>query len=566
MSLSSILTYAASHRTGGARSFPTSRDESMWLNYAYDAPDQAYAKLFFRHVHGNGKVQPAAAAKPAAGWVIPSEGDTHPVLVANSLLANIWLLREMLPAALSDDHWQQLADAAQLLSNDAKTPPPPPSAQRPAAVQMEEDIDSTLGASDSESDLDPVRPQKRKEPPASLEPAQKRVCTPSSAPSPAPPDDTPGPETPRHVITVTNNNRRSDVRIQKNLGKAQEKRKLDLGLLPPAKSASAAEKLAYSNVAPPDIQHLSWLFKQPAGADTDLYHAAASPYRTASDMLTKARAVGHPDAWSNAASFLGSWRQHGTPFFSQEPAALSQRQPRSKTAADLTSFQHVWKMCDYYEGQLLSAIIKYRWAMALLRRAYATQIAHVQHNDAAASSSSKPSRKRNGKGQIRTEAIDDLLRAVSGANPSKQERDNFRRRLSRASRWYTAATILGWGSLCLMPSDAISNTWAERKLTSTEWRVWLDLVSRIQPDACTASRKLDAWLGADGIQGGSIQDKETLCIEQGPAAVVGEVEEVADSDMESESGVDSDGEEATAGAPCRPLRQLTLLELFVPKE
>jgi hypothetical protein len=32
-------------------------------------------------------------------------------------------------------------------------------------------------------------------------------------------------------------------------------------------------------------------------------------------------------------------------------------------------------MCDYYEGQLASAIIKYCWAMALLGRAHANKIA-----------------------------------------------------------------------------------------------------------------------------------------------------------------------------------------------
>jgi hypothetical protein len=86
------------------------------------------------------------------------------------------------------------------------------------------------------------------------------------------------------------------VRIQKKISLAQEKRKLDLGLLPPAKNASVAEKLAYDNVALLDIYHISWLFKQPAGLDTDLYHNATSPYKTASDMLIKARAVGHQDA------------------------------------------------------------------------------------------------------------------------------------------------------------------------------------------------------------------------------------------------------------------------------
>ena len=78
--------------------------------------------------------------------------------------------------------------------------------------------------------------------------------------------------------------------------------------------------------------------------------------------------------------------------------------------------------------------------------------------------------------------------------------------------------------------------------------------------------KLDAWLGTDSIKGGPIKDKEPLCIKACPAAVVGEVEELPDSDVESESGVESDGEDATAETPCRPLRQLTLLDLFVPKK
>lgn len=101
MSLSSSLNDAASHCTSGARSFPASSDESVWRKYAYDAPDQAYAKLWFRHVDGNRSTQSDAAATPAAGWVIPDNDDCHPVFVAHSIVAAIWLLREMLPAALS---------------------------------------------------------------------------------------------------------------------------------------------------------------------------------------------------------------------------------------------------------------------------------------------------------------------------------------------------------------------------------------------------------------------------------------------------------------------------------
>ena len=305
MSLSYILHDAASHRTDGVRSFPVSSDQPVWLKYAYDAPDQAYAKLWFRHVDGHRGLRSAAATTPAAGWVIPDNDKCHPVLVAHSILAAIWLLREMLPAALSDDGWQQLVAAAQSLSDHAATSSPPPSTQRPAAVQMEDtdsDLDTSAGVEpDSEPDSDPVQSRKRKAPAASFELAPKRVCTPVPT-SPAAPSD----DEPQRVVTVTNNNRRSHVRILNKITKAQEKRKLDLGLLPRAKDASAAEKHAYQAVVPADVQHVSWLLKQPAGDDTNLYHKADSPYKTATDMLSKARAVGHQDAWSNAASFLSS--------------------------------------------------------------------------------------------------------------------------------------------------------------------------------------------------------------------------------------------------------------------
>ena len=62
----------------------------------------------------------------------------------------------------------------------------------------------------------------------------------------------------------------------------------------------------------------------------------------------------------------------------------------------------MWRTCDYYDSQLTSAIIKYRWAMALLSRAYASKIAQAQDSDGTASSNT--SRNRRGKGKARTEA------------------------------------------------------------------------------------------------------------------------------------------------------------------
>jgi hypothetical protein len=549
MSLSSVLQTAASHRTGGARSFPASYDATIQRNYTYRAPDVSYAKLWFRQVDGLRPLQPA---NQAAGWIIPEgASDCHPVLVAHSLLAALWLLQEMLPAALTENGWQQLVDAAQVLSNGSATPLPPPSAQQPAPIQMEDsDVDVTT---DPESDLDGVQSRKRNEPPASLaRPREKRACTPAHRLAASAADE------PRLVVTVTNNNRRTDARIQKKISQAQERK---LGLLPPTKHASVAEKQAYHAIAPADVKHISWLFKQSIGTDNDLYHTASSPYKTVCEMLSKARVVGHEDAWSNAASFLRSWRQHGTPFCSQAPAAptsaLSQRlvlDHSNKTASDNAIFAYAWHMCDYYDSQLASATIKYRWAMALLGRAYANNIAQLQDSDRAASSDT--SRNRYGKGQVRTEAVRSLLQAVSGDSPSKQQKTAFRLRLARAARWYTAASTLGWGSLCLMPPEAISNTWAGKTLTRPEWDIWLDLIQKIQPDACTASRALDAWLGAEGIEGGSIKGKETLCIEAGAPEV-----EIADSEMDSASDSDS----SPAPTPPPALRQLTLLELFQPR-
>jgi hypothetical protein len=223
MSLAFILHDAASHRTGGARSFPVSSDQPIWRKYAYDAPDWGYAKLWFCHVDGHRGTQSDAAATPAAGWVIPDDEDCHPVFVAHSLLAAIWLLREMFPS-VSEATWRELVSAAQALSDSSNTPSPPPSTQRPAAVLME-DSDSNLDAGagaelDPDSDRDPAPSRKRETPPASLHPISKRVCTPAPTASPAPSDETPLSTAPRHVVTVTNNNRRSDVRIQQKIAKA----------------------------------------------------------------------------------------------------------------------------------------------------------------------------------------------------------------------------------------------------------------------------------------------------------------------------------------------------------
>jgi hypothetical protein len=35
---------------------------------------------------------------------------------------------------------------------------------------------------------------------------------------------------------------------------------------------------------------------------------------------------------------------------------------------------------------------------------------------------------------------------------------------------------LGWGILCLMPHDMVTNYWVERVLLVAELRIWLDVI------------------------------------------------------------------------------------------
>jgi hypothetical protein len=88
--------------------------------------------------------------------------------------------------------------------------------------------------------------------------------------------------------------------------------------------------------------------------------------------------------------------------------------------------------------------------------------------------------------------------------------------------------------------------------------------------AYKASLALDAWLGSEGILGGSISEKATLSIEANTPAPATQVEEIKDSKMED--GRDSDNNAKLAlsrsttksPAPARLLRQLTLIELCKP--
>jgi hypothetical protein len=85
----------------------------------------------------------------------------------------------------------------------------------------------------------------------------------SEPPSPAAPQD--------YVVNVSNNNRRAERERTKKQAAAFAKQKYSCGLLEPAESSSADEKIAYQNIRPADNAQVAWVIKQPVGKDSDFY-------------------------------------------------------------------------------------------------------------------------------------------------------------------------------------------------------------------------------------------------------------------------------------------------------
>ena len=187
-------------------------------------------------------------------------------------------------------------------------------------------------------------------------------------------------------------------------------------------------------------------------------------------------------------------------------------------------------MCNRSEGELAAIHIEYRWAAALLGKAYVDKVAQLRQHDFT--SSNDRSRNRYGKGPVRTEALASLLPLVS-PNPTERDKRVLRKHLARASRWYTVAQTLGWGSLALIPHDSVPNSWIESTLCTGELAVWVELIKKEGPDIFAASKALEAWLGPDGIAGGPISGKRTLSIEAEAPPAFYEIDEVQDSEDEA---------------------------------
>ncbi|UPX21362.1 uncharacterized protein EKO05_0011548 [Ascochyta rabiei] len=539
------LDSAAERFDGGRRSFPLASEADFVRNYAYEPPNEDYEKLFFCRATISRSQRDPGARPHSAGWLIPTCDDASvckPVFIAYSVLSAIWLLRETLADdVLPDNIWDRLVCAAESLAEDGMEEPP--SAQKPFA-------------SPSQQASAPPLPQL-------LQPSE--------------PDEQLK-DSPLHITTISNNNRRAEQKRSRTLATSRAKKRLALGLVAPGDKAPLPEQAAYTSIVQKDESVVAWIIKQPVSDDTDFYSSTQTPYLTACTLLEKARVLGNQSSRYHAAQFLQAWRERGSPFRGGGELAGSQ----SRTGAGAKRLQllsvrnnadrdfcFAWNMCTRYEAELAAVYIKSQWASALLGQAYSNKIAQIWHNNFV--SSNDRTRNRYGKGQIRTEAVAALVELVS-PNATEKDKQVFRRRLGQAMRWYSISQELGWGILTLIPHDEIANRWIERTFRVGQLHVWIKLLKKECPDICAASKALKNWLGPEGIAGGPINEKKTLSIEAEAPATIYEVEEIQDSeDDETDNSVDDSTREQSHASPKSPtpaprLRQLTLLELFHPVE
>jgi hypothetical protein len=551
--------WAATQPHGGPRSFPPTRDSAA---IHYTTPSSSYQRLF---LDSAAAPDSCPAASYSAGWIIGNLPDCNPVFVAHSLLSAIWLLRQTLPNdTLSDAHWQSLEFGAHLISDNNRESLPS-SAQIPSSP-LPSSLKRTALATQT-----PVSKRARiEESPTASSPASLQS---DANPSPAStPMSNLTPETidqPAQNITITNNNRRAERERAKKLEKLALQRRQSLGLILPANGAPRAELNAYDSISRADEHTVSWIFKQPH-KEADFYCTTKSPYLVATAMLEKARALGNPSSQHHAAVFLQSWRTYGSPFptnGSHTPVstmALTSSLQDIATANHCTSdvrFRSAWLAVDRCERQHAAIDIQYRWAMAYLGRAYEEKIAQLQQEDCRLGLGQKKG--RAGKGYLKKQAQDALMPLIADTITARNKKKGLQLRLTAASRWYSAATRLGWGILCIMPYESIPKTWVEQAISKGQWQIWMDLVEKVNPDAYAASSALELWLGSESIAGGPINEKQALRIElEGP---IHRIEEVLDSDGDS----DDEDLEGTQSQPMSSAASLltsrqkpTLLELF----
>lgn len=576
---------AVEEHDGGNRSFPNARDTDIACKYSYHPPNEDYEGLFTYSARLSWAQRDKPTTPHCAGWLIPEAQSTRvskPLFIAHSLLAAIWLLRETVGGnALPAAGWESLVRAAQNVM--IAVPMPSDIVQETPAAGLESITGGmewvppfTQRALDgTQAPETPTRSPKRVQVDLEDSPTSSKRSRLSIGPTPALSVAAVGEnrdkEPVRYVKTTTNNNRRSEKQREKKMAALRVKKRAEIGLEPPGPKAPAQEVAAYSAITEKDELTIAWMIKQTISGSSVLYSASSTPYHTACTILEKVRTLGNPSSQCNAAQFLQTWRQQGTPFQMrvesqslQSHAHLQQELVASASQGSSPDnvFSFAWEMCKAYDQELAAIYISSRWALALLGEAYTQKIQQIRHQDMI--SSNDRTRNRYGKGPVRTEAITALIKLVY-PEPTKKQHEVFRARLKQAMRWHSVVQGLGWGSLLLIPHEEIPHRWIERVLRVGELAVFINVVKRERPDLVDASKALESWLGPDGIAGGPISQKQTLGIESNVPLIRYEIEEIADSEEEEEDEVGTQQspvtQESTAPAP---LRQMSLLQLFHP--
>jgi hypothetical protein len=597
------LDDAAGRFDGGLRSFPPAADARHTL---YEPPNEDYAKLFLRiRKTAQSRCASSAGTRCSAGWLLPDDQSIcNPVFVAHSALSAVWLLRSTLgDAALPTAAWKSLTDAAADMARastaaeeeeesgsederaDEAADETTTTTKAPTAVEEEEETGPENKRADEAADETLDRPFSGKRTASPRAPRSSKRVRPSEPDVPAPSNNAsqgeygtpfdegggevvmpvvaaadtqpavePAADTPPVLVsTVTNNNRAAEKRRVAKREEAKAERKRSNGLVPPPAAAPRREHGAYAAMAEQDETAVAWLLKQSV-AGTDFVHSVGAPYTVAMGMLDRARAVGNSASMRTAAAFLHSWRSLGSPFAVEGPLS-SAPSGRGASQGGLDATSSAWRLCDRYELELDVMHIKYRWSLAFLGQKYAAHVDRIASRD-----------RGPGHGKASTQAQHELLREA-GITPTQAPAAQVRKRLHQAKRWFMAVQRLGWGMLCFMPHDVITNSWVENDLRVEVWGLWLELVDKVNPVATSASRAIDSWIGS--APDGSISDRKTLSLEVS-AALSSQVEEVPDSE-ESEEESEGENREGREGVESGkelvkpPMRQLTLFELCQPR-
>lgn len=500
----------------------------------------------------------------SAGFILnpdPENACAHPpIFIAHSLTSALWLVRECLPKdTLTNTQWARLISAANPSTSDT--------------IEQEEE-EGEKQAADEQEEAENSREEQEQEQEQEQDQEQEQEAEEGEDDDMSDVMDA----APKGKMTITNKNKAAEKRRATIAMKKRAKRLAKCGLRAPPATAPKLELAAYDSIPPTLEPDYSWIFKQPVSHDTNFFEATDKPYNTASRIIETIRALGNRSSLEQTHAFIMRWRNAGTPFslggesldeiastaIAVRPSATS----RSLARNIATSFARKWEAGDRLDRFMAAGTIQSRWIAASLARDYQREIDRLEAERG-------PGRSRHGRGKVTSEAKRNLLRSLR----SKPSTDAWNTRLKRGNRWYTAAKQLGWGILCLYPSDIAASSWVEQGLRLCFWDVWINLVPRLNPEAAQASQAIHRFLGEQGINGGPIATTAQLLIEQptwhevGPRLIeVREEENREELDGEAMDVDDDEGSDQEPGtqAPLSPqaksssrgARGRSILELF----